>query len=86
MVATTSKNDSLALRQIEGVAHAALDTGDGLAATATATVRGSGYHVSLAFDPAFASEQERWIAQVEGEVFIARCTGLMSVAVTVESA
>lgn len=82
----STKDEATALRQIEGAAHMALSVGEGLAATAEATIRGGGYHVLLTFDSEHEHQKDRWVEQVQDELFIARCTGLLPVAVAVTAA
>lgn len=83
MPLTVTHSDELSLRQLEGVAHMALDTGEGLAATATASLGADGYRVSLAFADGEGSRRDYWIGQVKDDFFIARWSRLLDVNVHV---
>lgn len=83
MALTATRHDDLCLRQLEGLAHAALDTGEGLAATATAQAAGEGYTVALAFNVDESTRRDYWVEQVEDEFRIARWSRLLDVHVTV---
>lgn len=83
MPSTVTHNDELPLRQLEGVAHMALDTGEGLAATAKASLGADGYRVALSFADGEESRRDYWMSQVKDEFFIARWSRLLDVNVHV---
>lgn len=84
MSITLTPRDEVALPQIEALAHSALDTGEGLAGTATATItEGGAYLVTVTIDDEYAQDADYWTTQVRGELDIAARCGLLADAVKV---
>lgn len=74
---TITRDDQIALAQIEALAHTALDTGEALAGEVRAALAGDVFTVTVTLDEQYRDAAPYWLSQVRDELRIAARSGLL---------